>query len=178
MGSCLSCRSSSSELEFKAVRVVHLNGYVEDFEHPVSVSYVTGKPTKYFVCTPAQLLSCGTKPMRPETLLERGKLYFLLPYSALQADVSPLDLASIARKLTALAKTVRRKPNKSPGRFSPSPAQYGGSSPDTTSIGVQRAVRERPWKPILDTIRERSFTRRSESELQLQENQIEALRVA
>ena len=197
MGSCFSRRSlRSSEPEFHTIRVVHLNGHVEDFESPVSASHVAGKPGKHFVCTPAQLLSLGAKPMRPDTLLEPGRIYFLLPYSALQADMSPLDYAAVAKKLTALAKTGRSDPNKSPGRSSPVWSRQGGSSPVWSSpsrspsrfadaemgsaggsFGAQRSVRARSWKPILDPIREKSFHRRSESELQMQESNLEALKV-
>ncbi|RXH69309.1 hypothetical protein DVH24_037093 [Malus domestica] len=39
-----------------------------------------------------------------------GHVYFLLPYSALRSDISPLDLASIARKLTSAAGSSPRLP--------------------------------------------------------------------
>ncbi|GMN62069.1 hypothetical protein TIFTF001_031147 [Ficus carica] len=130
--------------------------------------------------------------MGPEALLEPGRVYFLLPYSALQADVSPLDLACVAKRLNALAKTSRPKPNQSPGQEGTSPARFCGSSPvwssparspnqfaepvsETALFGAYRSARARSWKPILDTIREKSFNRRSESELQLQESRLEAL---
>lgn len=192
MGICFSCRSSSSSScageSSSTVRVVHLNGYVEDFEQPVCVSQITGKPSKQFVCTPAQLLSSGSKSLRQDTLLQPGQVYLLLPYSALQADVSPLDLASIVRKLTAAAKASRRSgtdSGKSPGA-SPIRSQHGSSpvwnsslSPSRSSpnrfaepdmglmgYGGQSSCRGRSWKPILDPIRERSFNRRSESDIQ------------
>ncbi|KAH7544722.1 hypothetical protein FEM48_Zijuj01G0016500 [Ziziphus jujuba var. spinosa] len=193
MGVCFSCRSSSSSSSSAAeststVRVVHLNGYVEDFEQPVSVSQITGKPSKHFVCTPAQLLSSGSKPLKQDALLQPGQIYLLLPYSALQADVSPLDLASIVRKLTSAAKSSRnsgsdsrKSPGSSPLRspHGSRPAWNSSLSPSRSSPnrfaepefglmgnGGQRSCRARSWKPILDTIRERSFTRRSESDIQ------------
>ncbi|KAG6672902.1 hypothetical protein I3842_16G081600 [Carya illinoinensis] len=99
MGTCFSCRSSTA---FKSIRVVHF-----------SVSQVKGKPLKHFVCTPALLLSVATANasniLKPGTQLISGKLYFLLPYSILQAEISPLDLASIAKRLTMVAKTNRSR---------------------------------------------------------------------
>ncbi|KAL5549459.1 hypothetical protein UlMin_004690 [Ulmus minor] len=151
MGACFSCKPSQTSFS-NSVRVVHLNGLVEVFEYNVSVSEVIGKLTKHFVCTPAQLLSTGSRPLKPETLLEPGQIYLLLPFSALQADVSPLDLVSLVKKLTAIAKSGRCEAYKSSGA-SPSLRQ-NGSSP------------ARSWKPKLDPIRERSFNRRSESDLQ------------
>ncbi|KAG2699460.1 hypothetical protein I3843_07G192200 [Carya illinoinensis] len=180
MGACFSCRSSAA---FKSIRVVHFNGFVEDFENPVSVSQVTGKPPKHFVCTPAQLLSTATASnyLKPDTQLEPGKLYFLLPYSTLQAEISPLDLASIAKRLIKVAKTNRSQAKSS--RASPSISPYGSSpvlnspsrspnrfgEPEVSMVALgatQRSSRARSWKPILDPIRERSFNRTSESDLQ------------
>ncbi|KAH7572544.1 hypothetical protein JRO89_XS04G0272900 [Xanthoceras sorbifolium] len=96
MGCCCS-RSSSESTINNSIRVVHLNGYVEDFMFPVQVSQVTGRSQKHFLCTAAQLLVIGSKPMKPNAILEPGNIYFLIPSSALQADVSPLDLASLVK---------------------------------------------------------------------------------
>ncbi|XP_059461954.1 uncharacterized protein LOC132190945 [Corylus avellana] len=175
MAACFSfCRSSPAS---KTIKLVHMNGYVEDFEHPVSVSQATGKPPKHFVCTPAQLLCAGSEPLDPDTQLEPGKIYFLLPFSVLQADVSPLDLVSIVRKLTAVAKARRREPPKSiqtsqygssPVFSSPgtSPSRFMEPEGNMMAYGAQRSARVRSWTPILDTIREMSFNRKSESDLQ------------
>ncbi|GAV63088.1 DUF4228 domain-containing protein, partial [Cephalotus follicularis] len=155
MGGCLSCRSSNT---CNSIRVVHVNGYVEEFAHPVWVSQlITCKPSGRFVCTPVELLSNRTRPMKPDALLELGQIYFLLPYSTLQADVSPVDLVSLARKLTAIAKSKRCETKSS---------RTGPLILGACADGVQRSYGVRSWKPILDTIREKSFTRRSESDLQ------------
>ncbi|XVE98836.1 hypothetical protein REPUB_Repub03eG0143000 [Reevesia pubescens] len=172
MGCSFSSRSSCRVKNI--IRVVHLNGFVEDFGYPVSVSEVTGRPPKQFLCTPAQLISNCCKGLQPETILEPGHLYFLLPYSTLQPDVSPVDLASIARKLTAKAKSTKCKA-KSPSQYgssllwnSParSPNRLRESDSGLMPCGARRSSRVRAWKPILDTIREKSFNRRSESDLQ------------
>ena len=181
MGGCLSCKSSKPTSK-NIIRVVHLNGYIEDFEDQVTVSQVTGKPPTHFMCTQAQLLSPGSKPLKPDTSLEPGRLYFLLPYSILRPDVSPVDLASLAKKLTAMAKTGRSKA-KSTRADATSVSSYGSSpwsspaqSPnrssvesencDPSSFGMRKSTKSRSWKPLLSTIREISFNRRSESELQ------------
>ncbi|XP_030535577.1 uncharacterized protein LOC115744500 [Rhodamnia argentea] len=201
MGNCAPCRSSAVSLpacKNKSVRVVHWNGFVEDFEEPITVGEVTGKPAKHFVCTPAQLLSAGSKPMKPQVTLEPGRIYFLLPYSTLQADVSPVDLSALVRKLMVKAKASPGRPSgTSPGQSSParsfdpipiwnSPSRNStsgpswGSSPSSSSPGRsptrllgadgtvagQRSVGAKSWRPVLGTIRERSFNRRSESDLQ------------
>ncbi|OMO62052.1 hypothetical protein CCACVL1_23052 [Corchorus capsularis] len=151
MGCCLSCRSSCST-PFDTIRLVHLDGYVEDLNHPISVSEVIGEPPKQFLCTAAQLVStcAGSKPLNPETQLQRGHIYFVLPLSTtLQDYVSPLDMASLVKRLTATAKSVSPKIISSSSRIKEMPCR----------------ARRRSWKPILETIREISFTRRSESDL-------------
>lgn len=178
MGGCFSASSSS---KFDKVRLVHLSGYVEDFEQPISVNQITGKSPKHFVCTSIQLLSSSpSKLLKGDTQLQPGNVYFMLPYSILQGDASPVDLASLAKRLTARAKTrcddkksikastlssqnelcnIWSSPSTSPGRVGVAEQigmAYGGRSP----------CRVQPWKPILDTIREKSFNRRSESDLQ------------
>ncbi|PPR84169.1 hypothetical protein GOBAR_AA36538 [Gossypium barbadense] len=164
MGCSLSCRSSSCGVK-NMIRVVHLNGLVQDFDHPVSVSEVTGtdRPPKQFLCTPAQLLSdCSQLGLQPDTILQAGHIYFLLPYTTLQSDVSHVSLASIARKLTAKAKSTKPNSSTQPASISLWPSPDSG----LVSSGAQRLSRMRPWKPVLDTIREKSFNRRSESDLQ------------
>ncbi|KAH7848652.1 hypothetical protein Vadar_005708 [Vaccinium darrowii] len=186
----MGCRfSSCSRSTFKTIRVVHLNGYVEDFGYPVTASEVTGNPKRYFVCTRAQLASGGQNPLKPGTALEPGHVYFLIPYSTIQSDASPMDLACIAGKLNKIAKTSHAKGNKSPLRNSMSgsspvwtsparsPNRFSGSpirvAPESglVSYGLQRSPKAQSWKPILDTIREKSFGRRSESDLR--ENHLE-----
>ncbi|GAV59011.1 DUF4228 domain-containing protein [Cephalotus follicularis] len=168
MGGCFSCRSSYS---FNTnILVVHLNGYVEEFEHPVLVSQFTANPPGQFVCTPVQLLKSfnGTRPLNPDALLEPGQIYFLLPYSTLQPDVSPVDLVSISRKLTAIAKSKRSSRTSAllSQEASLTCGMWGSPANSPDRISDAWASGGRSWKPILDTITEKSFTRRSESDLQ------------
>ncbi|KAJ1433451.1 hypothetical protein SESBI_05980 [Sesbania bispinosa] len=178
MGACLSCKSSST---LKNVRVVHLNGYVEDFEQPISVTQVigNGNPPKHFVCTSIQLLSSSSKSLKGDTQLQPGQVYFMLPYSVLQADVSPVDLTSLAKRLTSIAKTRPREYNKSltvkaSQTIWSSPSKSPGRVGVAEQIGVNMMMngggrspcRIQPWKPILDTITEKPLNRRSESDLQ------------
>ena len=156
MGCCLSCKSST---EFTNIRVVHLNGYVQEFQNPVSVSQViTGQsPSKNLVFTAAQLLSTESKPLNPDAQLETGQLYFLLPYSILQPDVSPVDFLALVKRLSSIARS---------GKF----VQTRDKPSATSSLSGQsnpmcRSPATMSWKPVLDTIREQSFNRRSESDL-------------
>ncbi|XP_054804709.1 uncharacterized protein LOC129307820 [Prosopis cineraria] len=177
MGGCFSCRASPT---FNSVRVVHLNGFVEYFEGPISVSQVTGgggNPSKHFVCTALQLLSPSSKPLNKDTLLQPGQVYFMLPFSILQSDAySPVDMASLAKRLTAKAKIKPCRDKSLKGSTSDSSIGWSSPSRCPGRVGVADQIgvgygggrgpcRVRPWKPILDTIREKSFNRR-ESDLQ------------
>jgi hypothetical protein len=181
MGGCFSSRSSSTS---KKIRLVHLSGYVEDFEQPISVNQVitSRNPPTHFVCTSLQLLSSCSKSLKGDAQLQPGNVYFMLPYSILQADVSPVDLASLAKRLTAKAKTSKLDGNKSLKTTSPLINNQGLSnvwsspsrSPGRVAVAEQFAMtygersstsRARLWRPLLDTIREKSFNRSNESDL-------------
>lgn len=160
------CFSSKSSDISKIIRVVHLNGHVEDFGHPVSVQELMGKSQKNFVFTHAQLLSTVSKPLKPDTMLEQGHIYYLLPRSLFHSSVSPMDLIPVARKLSCIAKNGSRK------------KQSNNSTIQESENGIITSYRmgegsnkSRPWKPLLSTIREWSFNRRSESDLQRSFNQ-------
>lgn len=151
MGCSLSCPCNSSQT-FNCARVIQINGYIQDFICPVTVSQVTGKPpNKHVLFTSAQLLSFSTRPLRPEDSLESGRIYFLLPYSVFQSDSSPLDLASLVTRLTAVAK---RAPPADPVK--PGPLSDCGSG-----LGLARGNMvgslARTWEPVLETIGEVSF---------------------
>ncbi|MED6132821.1 hypothetical protein PIB30_022464 [Stylosanthes scabra] len=195
MGGCFSSRSCS---KLSSVRLVHLSGYVEDFEEPISVSQVTGNPPKHFVCTSIQLLSSSSKPLKGDTQLQPGHVYFILPYSILQSEASPVDFATLAKRLNSIAKTrceeknknKNKKKNKLNGKTSTatnstsvfpggdgefsgvwsmsspcrSPARIGAA--DQVAMAMAYGGRSPcRWKPILDTIKEKSFNRRSESDI-------------
>ncbi|XP_004487978.1 uncharacterized protein [Cicer arietinum] len=179
MGGCFSSRPSCTS---KTIRLVHLSGYVEDFEQPITVNQVTcGNPPTHFVCTSLQLLSSSSKPLKGDTQLQPGIVYFMLPYSILQADVSPVDLASLAKRLTAKAKTRRFEDKKKTMKGSPllnknelrsvwssplmSPSRVGAAEGIGMAYGGS-TCRGRLWRPLLDTIREKSFNRSNESDLQ------------
>ncbi|KAF8035149.1 hypothetical protein BT93_C1242 [Corymbia citriodora subsp. variegata] len=213
MGGCFSSRSSANGL-MNYVRVVHLNGCLEYFEPPVTVSQVTGNggklSSRHFLCTASQLLSTTasskSKLLRPDEVLDPANLYFLLPFSALQADVSPVNLAVLVGKLNKQAKLAQRKTMStgnpprtslserlhvsspmcssparsyasSPGRAPPyspsrSPVRLFETETDLAACGALRSTGARSWRPNLDPIKEKSFNRRSESDLQEQHSEM------
>lgn len=185
MGCVFSCRSRAA---FEGVRLVHINGYVEDFPGPVTVGEVTGKAPKLMCFTPAQLVSFSVRPLPDDERLLPGRLYFLLPPTILQSDTSPVDLAALATRLSALARSGggdaaaggaargRAKSNLSNsvevgaapagGMVAEGGGGGGGGGEDARGGanawgigGGMTASRARWWKPVLDTIEEKSFRR-------------------
>ncbi|KAK1353473.1 hypothetical protein POM88_051838 [Heracleum sosnowskyi] len=204
-------RSSSNSLKYgNIVRVVHLNGWMEEFEDPVTVKQVTGNQPKHFVFPQAQLLSLDSKPMDSAAQLVLGNIYFLLPHSIFQDEMSPMDLVTIYKRLTSAAQKPVKPPNRTtadtnnnkvaaadtstaagqqqqqsklkpnryadryaPPRMNTTPSDHMFYNYDQTSCGglvtkqqqqQQQQVCDqspRSWKPILESIIERSFTLRS-----------------
>ncbi|KAJ4754710.1 hypothetical protein LUZ62_089115 [Rhynchospora pubera] len=101
MGCLHSCAKPK---KFDCVRVVHINGYVEDYDGPVTASQVMGKPGRNVLCCSSHLLYSGKHAFKPEDPLEPGRIYFLLPMSVFQSEASPVDLACLMNRLTSLAR--------------------------------------------------------------------------
>jgi hypothetical protein len=110
MGCSFSSSSGPGTLPpFSGVRVIHTNGYVEDFPPDpagaVTVAHVTGKQQDaYVLCSSAHLLQPGRGPFRPGDALQPGIVYFFLPHSVFQNESSAVDLACLMNRLTALAR--------------------------------------------------------------------------
>ncbi|PIA43833.1 hypothetical protein AQUCO_01800108v1 [Aquilegia coerulea] len=161
MGSCFSRSSSSSSLN--CVRIVHLNGYIEDFEDPITVKQVTADLPKHFLCTTAHLVY-GSKPIGPEVKLQTGCIYFLLPYSILRSDTSPANMVALATKLTAYGRSNRSSAKTNHESLLNLPASKGNSILVSTNCEyslrparVERSSTVTKWKPILDAITEKSM---------------------
>ncbi|PIN16795.1 hypothetical protein CDL12_10552 [Handroanthus impetiginosus] len=178
MGCSFSCkRLSSSSKPSKNIKIIHLDGYIQEFDYPLTVAEVTGKPAKHVLFTQAQQLSAGSSPLKLDARLELGRIYFSLPFSLFESNVSPVDLAPVARKLASMAQKASRSKSKSgqqnlsSGASCSSPVWRSPARSSTTDNSLapyesQKSSKLSTWKPILATIRERSFHQRSESDLQ------------
>ncbi|PUZ59251.1 hypothetical protein GQ55_4G025900 [Panicum hallii var. hallii] len=174
MGCGFSSPASASLRPCAGVRVIHTNGYVEDFLGPgvVTVAHVTGcygnasagkvhaasspSPPRYVLCSSAHLLQPGRGPFRPDDPLQPGTVYFLLPHSVFQSESSAVDLACLMNRLTALARkggaTAAPAPNPVEALFTaaaPAPAPPRGAKEPAAA-----PARPAPWRPRLDRIDE------------------------
>ncbi|KAG2669869.1 hypothetical protein I3843_14G055300 [Carya illinoinensis] len=79
---CLACVLPCGALDL--IRIVHLNGYVEEITHPVTAgeileanpNHVLSKPCSQGVVRKILIVS-------PDSVLKRGSIYFLIPASSL-----------------------------------------------------------------------------------------------
>ena len=183
----MGCGFSSASLSPCAgVRVIHTNGYVEDFLGPgvVTVAHVTGchggaadsakgpgaasssSPPRFVLCSAAHLLQPGQGPFRPDDPLQPGTVYFLLPHSVLEAESSAVDLACLMNRLTALARKGAATAAPAP---SPVEALFAAATPPRAPKEKEPAAspaRPAPWRPRLDRIDEsigRASTRSASS---------------
>ncbi|KAJ6291302.1 hypothetical protein OIU76_023379 [Salix suchowensis] len=82
---CLACVLPCGALDL--IRIVHLNGYVEEITGPITAAevlkanpnHVLSKPTAQSVVRKILILS-------PESELKRGSIYFLIPSSSLPGE--------------------------------------------------------------------------------------------
>eukprot|EP01018_Ginkgo_biloba_P027386 Gb_35301 [translate_table: standard] len=103
MGLLVSCaRSAPHEYIMHAIRVVHLNGFVDEFLPPVKVKEVLLPHPRHFIRNSRDLQGLNARPLQPEEELQVGELYFLLPLAVLQGGISATHLKSLeASKFSA-----------------------------------------------------------------------------
>ncbi|KAM0890534.1 hypothetical protein ACQ4PT_022501 [Festuca glaucescens] len=167
----MGCGFSSRALRpFAGVRVIHTNGYVQDFDAsdgaPVTVARATAScasssGSSYVLCSSAHLLQPGRALFRPDDALQPGSVYFLLPHSVFQAESSAVDLACLMNRLTALARKgggCAPAPCPVESLFAGRPEDQATSKPPA---GAPRpagkcgaATKSRSWRPQLDRIDE------------------------
>ncbi|KAF7110512.1 hypothetical protein CFC21_110604 [Triticum aestivum] len=157
---------------FAGVRVIHTNGYVEDFPAgeggaPVTVARATASSPsscRYVLCSSAHLLQPGRALFRPDDALQPGTVYFLLPHSIFQAESSAVDLACLMNRLTALArKGGGPAPSAVDALFSGDAQRRGSPEAEGQTAKPPRpaakscaaaAASAGPWRPRLDRIDE------------------------
>lgn len=162
----------------EAIRVVHLNGQLDEFPAPVSVKRALQNDSRHFICCSRDLSAVNCRPLQPEEDLRLGELYFLLPLSVLEADLSVENLVALGARLYAAArKEVSRAAKRR--RSGDSTCDLVDSACDLPSEGrssmcekllrrcddpeLTMALREhlmsksKSWRPGLHTIQETGF---------------------
>lgn len=125
---CFQERSREEPSLSRTIRVVHIDGLIEDFESPTTVNEIIGYFTRHFLTTPIQILQVGLIPLKNDTRLEPGRIYFLLPYAITRFNESSVDLLPLTKKLIKIAKT--RKSIAKPAPRLPSSVIRQNKEPD------------------------------------------------
>lgn len=166
-----SCSRRTDAVSPDAVRIVHLNGQLDEFPAPVTVKRVLQNHPNQFICWSRDLFAVNCRPLQPEEELLLGELYFLLPLSILNSDLSVKNLVALAARLYA---TARKEASRAAQRRRSTDSTCDLPGEDLSSTNekflrscddpeLKMAFREhlisksRSWRPRLDTIQETGF---------------------
>ncbi|KAG4974663.1 hypothetical protein AAZX31_11G189000 [Glycine max] len=159
---CLACVLPCGALDL--IRIVHLNGYVEEITRPITAgevlkanpNHVLSKPSSQGVVRRILILS-------PETELKRGSIYFLIPESSLPEKKR---LAGKGRNVGG-DNDIKKKPSTLKGNKGSSDDDYSslsqgclnkathkGSKEKKSSCRDRRKGRIGIWRPHLESILE------------------------
>ncbi|CAN6556338.1 unnamed protein product [Malus baccata var. baccata] len=142
---CLACVLPCGALDL--IRIVHLNGYVEEISHAVTAgeileanpNHLLSKPSSQGVVRKILILS-------PESELKRGSIYFLIPSS------------SVPEKKKKSKSSGNKKPSKKSSKSqSDSTDRYLTeivTEKKSMSRRDRRAGRVTVWRPHLESITE------------------------
>ncbi|XP_075500280.1 uncharacterized protein LOC142539629 [Primulina tabacum] len=98
MGVCSSCEATS----VATAKLILYDGRLQEFPHPVKVSYVLQKNPSCFICSSDEMDFDGVvSAVGEEEELQPGQLYFALPLSRLQRRLQADDMAALAVKASS-----------------------------------------------------------------------------
>jgi len=171
MGSMASSPRRTEVVSPEAIRVVHLNGQLDEFLAPVSVKRALQNDPRHFICCSRDLSAVNCRPLQQEEDLRLGELYFLLPLSVLESDLSVQNLMALAARLYAAARkevsraAQRRRSADSifdlPGEGHSSMYEKLLRSCDDPEVKMafkeHLISKSRSWRPRLHTIQETGF---------------------
>ncbi|PIN21510.1 hypothetical protein CDL12_05780 [Handroanthus impetiginosus] len=98
MGICSSCESTS----VATAKLILDDGRLQEFPHPVKVSYVLQKNPAYFICNSDEMdFDDVVSAVSDEEELQPGQLYFALPLSRLKHRLQAEEMAALAVKASS-----------------------------------------------------------------------------
>ncbi|GLT44305.1 hypothetical protein SLA2020_182100 [Shorea laevis] len=106
MGNCvasqLSAKGGSVNWLPSTAKVIHLDGSLLEFPHPVKSSSVLSLNPDCLLCNSEQIYVDSLIPQMPgDEELELGQIYFLIPLSKSQDPISLQDMCTLAAKASA-----------------------------------------------------------------------------
>ncbi|KAJ8650850.1 hypothetical protein MRB53_003873 [Persea americana] len=148
---CLACFLPCGALD--VIRIVHLNGHVEELSHPILVKEVINANPNHVLTMPCpQGLGHKILILSPNSELKRGHFYFLIPASAIPNNNKSTNTTNKKRKPSSKLhkiKTMEEEDAKS------IPPRIKGLSEKKRSCRDQRqASGIGIWRPNLESIYE------------------------
>ncbi|KZV49739.1 HTH-type transcriptional regulator protein ptxE [Dorcoceras hygrometricum] len=98
MGVCSSCEATS----VATAKLILCDGRLQEFPHPVKVSYVLQKNPSCFICNSDEMdFDDVVSAVSDDDELQPGQLYFALPLSRLQRRLQAEEMAALAVKASS-----------------------------------------------------------------------------
>ena len=144
----------------RAVKVVFVDGRVEEYTRPVNAAQLMLENPIQFVCDSVDLKVGHRIPgLAADEELEPRGLYFLLPMNMLYSMLTVDDMVSLSYKAS---KALKQGGSKNIGRIFPvfgdlclSPSEIKPLRPPIKYLHPKETyLRQRSWRPALDTIAE------------------------
>ncbi|XP_052187250.1 uncharacterized protein LOC127798018 [Diospyros lotus] len=139
---CLACVLPCGALDL--IRIVHLNGYVEEITRPVTAGEILSNNPNHVLTKPSsQGVVRRILILSPESELKRGSIYFLVPATSLPEKKK--------------SHTNPKNPSKKSKKSSVDYARYLSEiTPEKKSSrrGDHRSCRVAEWRPHLESISE------------------------
>ncbi|KAL2488576.1 hypothetical protein Fot_41868 [Forsythia ovata] len=142
---CLACVLPCGALDL--IRIVHLNGYVEEITHPVTAGEVLKNNPNHVLSKPScQGVVRRILILSPESELKRGSIYFLIPASSLPAEKK--------KTLNYLKKSPKKSKKCNSGESDFDKFVSESRSEKKVSRREKRKGRVGVWRPHLQSISE------------------------
>ncbi|CAI9776502.1 unnamed protein product [Fraxinus pennsylvanica] len=142
---CLACVLPCGPLDL--IRIVHLNGHVEEITRPVTAGEVLKNNPNHVLREPSsQGVARRISILSPELELKRGSIYFLIPASSLPAEKK--------KTLNYLKKSPKESKKFSSGESDFDQFVPESHSEKKSSHRERRKGRVGVWRPHLQSISE------------------------
>ncbi|KAE8651930.1 hypothetical protein Csa_006329 [Cucumis sativus] len=95
-------------LNLDSIKVVHMDGFIEEFSDPIKASKITSRNPNFFLCNSEQMLIGSCVPsLSSDENLQMGQIYFLLPLSLAHSPLSLPDLCNFAIKASSALRNIQ-----------------------------------------------------------------------
>ncbi|KAK7252867.1 hypothetical protein RIF29_37119 [Crotalaria pallida] len=98
MGNC----TSSDSTQVATVKLVHLDGTLQEFPYPVKVSHLLQQHPMCFICNSDEMdFDDVVTAVHEDDVLQPGQLYFALPLNRLSHRLQAAEMAALAVKASS-----------------------------------------------------------------------------